>query len=320
MKKLRIIFLIFLCLPLMAFSSRSTTDETRVRIALLKDETDFYISAQGQYEIIDPTRGAVLEEGRRLKEQQVVVNRRFVQFGRTDYKTPHVRIIAHKYITIAKGDDAKQYRGQIDIYVTERGLLLVVNTLGLEEYVRGVLFHEVSHRWPMEALKAQAVATRSYVLYQAHENQEQKYDVTSDIYSQVYGGKSAERYRTNIATKRTEGEVMIYNGKILPAYFHANSGGHTEDVKEMWNHPDLPPLSGVEDPYAEEAPAYYWRRNFRSGDIQRLLKDNGYRIGLIKDITVIDRTRSGRVRTLRIEDRDGKVITISGKAFRHIVG
>ncbi|MCB0375183.1 MAG: SpoIID/LytB domain-containing protein, partial [Sinomicrobium sp.] len=172
----------------------------------------------------------------------------------------------------------------------------------------------------MEALKAQAVATRSYVLYQAHENQEQKYDVTSDIYSQVYGGKSAERYRTNIATKRTEGEVMIYNGKILPAYFHANSGGHTEDVKEMWNHPDLPPLSGVEDPYAEEAPAYYWRRNFRSGDIQRLLKDNGYRIGLIKDITVIDRTRSGRVRTLRIEDRDGKVITISGKAFRHIVG
>ena len=96
----------------------------------------------------------------------------------------------------------------------------------------------------MEALKAQAVAARTYALYSINPAGKH-YDVTNDIYSQVYGGRDSERYRTDLAVDRTRGQVLTYNNQIIPAYFHATCGGMTEDARELWNLPDIPPLRGV---------------------------------------------------------------------------
>jgi stage II sporulation protein D len=135
----------------------------------------------------------------------------------------------------------------------------------------------------------------------------------------MYGGKDAERYRTSIAVNRTHGEILTYQDKIIPAYYHANSGGYTEDVSELWEH-DLAPLKGVKSDYSLGMPAVAWKRNFKSRDIQEKLNKAGYKIGSIKEIAVLERNQSGRIRWIQFIDRAGKKIKIKGKDFREIIG
>ena len=248
----------------------------------------------------------------------MVAQNRGIDIGKDFFPFPLLKIIAQKDISLYAQRKVKRYRGVLTIYRI-KNKLLVVNTLPLETYVRGVLYHEVPHKWPMEVIKAQAVAVRSYAFYQTQVNKEKKYDVTSDIYSQVYGGRSAERYRTNIAADRTRGAVLFYKGKVLPAYFHSTCGGHTEDAGELWKH-DLAPLKGVVSHYCRTSPYYFWKKNFQSKKVQEKLNEKGYKIGLIKDIQIVQRNNSGRIKFLKIISRDGKSIDISGKDFRNIVG
>lgn len=291
----------------------------RVRVALLRDVKSVEVSIRGQYEIVNPGTGAIIQEGRYLKSQTVKKAKGSIVFGEKDTRAKKIRILPSKEVTVVIKGEPKCYRDTIDIILTDKDELLIVNLIGLEKYVKGVLYHEVSHRWPLEGLKTQAVATRTYALYQMNVNQESDYDVTSDIYSQVYGGKNSERYRTNLAVNRTKDEVLYYQGSVLPAYFHANCGGHTENVKELWKH-DLVPLYGVKCPYCKDQPGYAWKKNFQSQKVQEALNQEGYKIGLIKEIKVVSRTESGRIKKLQILGRDGSSIFISGKKFREILG
>jgi stage II sporulation protein D len=155
--------------------------------------------------------------------------------------------------------------------------------------------------------------------YPQLQDQAQQYDVSSDIYSQVYGGRSAERFRTNLAAGSTKGEILTFQNNVLPAYFHSNSGGYTEDVSELWKQ-NLSPLKGVPDEYSEGAPHYTWKKNFQSSAVQKKLNDGGFKIGAIEEIKVLTRNRSGRIRQLEIKDREGKTVQIDGKSFRNILG
>jgi len=295
---------------------------TVVRIAVLQNMESFILSIRGAYTIVDPLTGEELEKGKKKQRSRATAQPEGISIGQNIYPFKRIKIVLRKDMAIQadeKKEDYRTYRGTMEIIKAKGNRLLLVNELDLESYIKGVLYHEVTHRWPMEAMKAQAVAARTYALYQIHQNQEQNYHVTSDIYSQVYGGRSAERYRTNIAVERTKGEILMYDGKILPAYFHSNSGGYTEDAKELWGH-DLPPLKGRKDDYALSAPNANWKKNFWSKDVQSKLIASGYNAGLIKDIRVRERTASGRVKTLEIESQDGKVLTIPGKKFREILG
>jgi stage II sporulation protein D len=171
----------------------------------------------------------------------------------------------------------------------------------------------------MEALKAQAVATRTYAIFSIGGSASKEYDMTNDIYSQVYGGENSERYRTGLAVDRTLGQILTINGKTLSAYFHATCGGMTEDAQELWN-VDLLPLKGVPCTFCQGSPHFSWKKNFRLKDLQDALKRKGYVIGAIKDIAVVDRNRSGRINNLKITDREGHELMIKGKDFREAIG
>ena len=309
-------FFLLICCPTAIFAN---TIVQEVRIAVLKNADTFTVTARGRYRVIDPKTQSTLQRGRELRQALVKATKDGLYVGQNYFGYGHVRIIATKDLRLHFDGKIKIYRGALDIFRQENGQMLVINRVDLERYVRGVLYHEVSDKWPMEAMKAQAVATRTYALYQMQQNKDQLFDVTSDIYSQVYGGKKAERFRTTIASNRTRGQVLLFDNEILPAYFHSNSGGYTEDVRELWKH-DLPPLYGRADPFAEGAPSYVWKKNFRSKDVQEALEKAGYEVGLIKDIRVIERNKSGRIRFLEIESRSGIVTTMTGKKFREIVG
>jgi len=318
MKKFLFVAAVLLVTLGLLISPKPSDADVDVRVAILKDADDFVVSAPGVYRVIDLKTGKVLFEGRRLGKSRVKFIDGAVHVGQANYAANRLRLEFDKYAKIYTDKEIKRYRGGLNVIVN-KDKLLVVNTLELEEYVRGVLYHEISDKWPMEAMKAQAVAVRTYVYYQMQQNKTMDYDVTNDIYSQVYGGRSAERYRTNLATKKTMGEVLFYDNRVLPAYFHSNSGGHTEDVSEVWNH-NLPPLKGVVDPYVADAPNNRWRKNFRSSAVQTKLNEKGYKIGQIKEIRIRSKTGSGRARSVEIIDYSGHSLILKGNDFRLIVG
>jgi len=137
------------------------------------------------------------------------------------------------------------------------GKLAVVNSVDLEDYVRGVIGAEMPHRWPLEALEAQAVAARSYALAAMHPGR--RFDLFADDRSQVYGGVGAETSGTLYAASQTEGRILTYDGRVATTYFFSTSGGRTADVRDVW--PKLgaiPYLRSVRDPYDTASPVHTW--------------------------------------------------------------
>ncbi|HQP10698.1 MAG TPA: SpoIID/LytB domain-containing protein, partial [Candidatus Omnitrophota bacterium] len=176
----------------MATSSSDGASDAKkymVRVAVLKDAETFDLSVRGRYRMIDPVTGGIMDSGKRLTRSSVTLTSEGIAIGEHKYGIRHVRIDAQKDVAIFSGTKKQRYRNQIDILSTPKKAMTVINVLDLESYVKGVLYHEVPHRWPMDAIKAQAVAARTYVVYQMTQNKNQPFDVTNTTYSQVYGGR-----------------------------------------------------------------------------------------------------------------------------------
>lgn len=137
----------------------------------------------------------------------------------------------------------KWYRGDIVIYNIQ-GALTVVNSLPLEEYLLGVVPSEMPSKWNIEAHKAQAIAARSYALANLNKHGSKGYDLKDTPHDQAYGGASSETPQTTRAVLSTRGEVLTYDNKIIPAYYHASAGGKTLEAGKVWNH-DLPYIQSV---------------------------------------------------------------------------
>src|SRR5687767_14954005 len=146
------------------------------------------------------------------------------------------------------------YRGQIEVGVTGRKLS-AINIDGVEQYLAGVVAREMPSSWPDEALKAQAVAARSYAL--AHRVAGKPFDLYADVRSQVYGGVAAETPRVTAAVEATAGEVALFAGKVISAFFHSTSGGRTADVAEVFGE-SVPYLVPVDDPWSSLSPYHRW--------------------------------------------------------------
>ncbi|MEI8011781.1 MAG: SpoIID/LytB domain-containing protein [Candidatus Omnitrophota bacterium] len=295
-----------------------TANSKFIRVALLRDQEQFTMAVDGRYDVLDYATGVALSSGMRMLPNVVSLKKGKIYLGARVYDLSRIIIVPNRGVIISI--NKRDYRGSIFLINNRGQNMTVVNTIELEQYTRGVLCREISDQWPMDALKAQAVATRTFAVYSMEKFAAHDYDVTNDIYSQVYGGRGAERYRTNVAVARTRGEVLTYNGKIFPTVFHANSGGITEDAAELWDIDILPLKGGVQSPFSIDSPHYRWRRNFRLKDIQDALNARGYHLGLIQEIKVEERNKSGRVKKLRIITRDGKEEMIDGKLFRDIIG
>ena len=151
----------------------------------------------------------------------------------------------------------------------------VVNRLLLEGYLRGVVPRESPSSWPQAALRAQAVAARSYAVRGIKDQGD--FDLYCTVASQVYNGYDGEADSTNAAVKATAGVVPTSGGRPIVAYFFSTSGGHTENIENVWGGSPVPYLKGVSDPYdtrlavsrlAGRAAALQRRR--RHGEARRL--------------------------------------------------
>ena len=207
----------------------------------------------------------------------------------------------------------RAYRGSILVSVRSGGLQ-AVNIVGLEDYVRGVVSQEVSSDWPIEALKAQAVASRAFAV--ATKKDSGSFDVYADTRSQVYGGVNAEEFETNAAVQATEGKVLTYKGKPALTYFSASSGGRTAAVQDGFpgSNP-VPYLVSVPDPYDNVSPYHSWGPYVYSGS------DLAKRLGL--GGRIVD-ARASRNPSLRVNSANFTLAsgsrTFSGEALRDTLG
>ncbi len=213
----------------------------------------------------------------------------------------------------------KPFRGFVSVHRQPDGTLMVVNQIDVEDYLYGVLYHEVGSWWPMESLKAQAIAARTYALHQKQFTAARKFDVYNNQSSQMYGGADSERSRSNHAVDETRGEVLTYQERIFPAYYHATCGGVTRDASELWK-VKLPPLEGgIRCEYCWFSPHFSWHAKVTTREMEGILKKQGVWVGAIHEMEVISRSPSDRVLTAKVVGAEGSKI-ISAKDLRLWVG
>ncbi|SHH14298.1 SpoIID/LytB domain-containing protein [Tepidibacter thalassicus] len=201
--------------------------------------------------------------------------------------------------------DGKRYRGSILFKRIDNNNMIVINRLKLEEYLYGVVPKEMSGSWPIEALKAQAIAARNYAIMNMGKYKDYGFDLTDDINCQVYGGYDAEHPNSNKAVDETKNEIMIYNGKIVDALYHSNSGGKTENSENIWSN-KVPYLRGVEDSYSIGYPNDNWSISLTKSDIQSKLYQSNVDIGELLDIRIEKVSKNGRVLKLKFIGTNGE--------------
>ncbi|MFA5577849.1 MAG: SpoIID/LytB domain-containing protein [Tissierellaceae bacterium] len=196
--------------------------------------------------------------------------------------------------------------------------LIVVNHLGLQHYLYGVLPREMSYSSPMEALKAQAVASRSFSMSNINKHIGEGYNLCDTTHCQVYGGYEFERQETNQAVDETEGIYIYYEGQVIEAIYHASSSGYTEDSENVWGG-RVPYLSSVEDIYSLDSPYSHWKINISLSDLKDKLLQNGIYIGDLKAIEIVETSPTGKVNRIRLRGSMGEKI-VSDSSFRNILG
>jgi stage II sporulation protein D len=194
--------------------------------------------------------------------------------------------------TAINGVTDGSYHGGLELRPAGGGGLTVVNAVSLDSYVQGVVPGEMPSGWHPEALKAQAVAARSYAL--TTDAGGAVFDQYPDTRSQVYRGVVAEQSSTNAAVRATAGEVVKYQGKIAVTYFFSTSGGHTENVENVfYNAAPSPYLKGVDDPTDKIAPRHRWTFTYTQATLQAKLRP--YLSGKLKAVKVRKRGTSPRI-------------------------
>jgi stage II sporulation protein D len=214
--------------------------------------------------------------------------------------------------------NGKRYRGSLSIVPLGGGKIAPVNTVDIEDYLKGVLPREVYPLWPFSVLKAQAVASRSFAIHEKFYSHKEYYDLRGDTYSQVYGGVDAENYRTSRAVERTAGLVLSWDQEVLPAFFHSCCGGHTRDASGVW-HIDKVPLKGVRCPWCRWSPYYKWKARVDNGDIENDLSSYGGFTGRVRDMKAYGYDVGGFVKGVRVISSEGQT-RYSVRRFRSIIG
>lgn len=211
--------------------------------------------------------------------------------------------------------ESSPYRGKI--LLLRDGQLTVINQLPVEQYLYGVVPREIGASWPVEALKAQAVAARTYALANLGRYGSLGFDLTPDTNSQVYGGLASEDPRTNAAVDVTAGVVAVYQGKLISAYFHADSGGYTENSENVWS---------ATVPYIRATPElpgfvtrHEWSVTYTSQEINQKLEAKNLGVGGVLGLRVAGKGPSGRVTVLVASGASGEV-SMTKDSIRSVFG
>lgn len=206
------------------------------------------------------------------------------------------------------------------------GDITVSNLLELEDYIDCVISQEMSDAWPLEALKAQACAARTYALKRmssAGAHKDGHFDVCNSVHCQAYPGMKLTGGNTRQAVEETEGLVIRYNNALIDAVYSSSDGGATENAENVWYHAE-PYLRGKTDPYeaaiASSIPNYNWTVTFTADELTTKLRASGRSCAQIVDFRVTETTPTGNVKTITFTDAAGKSWSFQKESARTFLG
>lgn len=209
------------------------------------------------------------------------------------------------------------YRGYINLQ-NIKGDIRVLNHIDIEEYLYGLVPKEMPASFPIEALKAQAVAARTYATNITSKHIKEGYNICDTTHCQVYGGYDGEKPTTTSAVEKTRGILALYNGKIIDALYHSCSGGHTNSAVDVWGG-NYPYLIGVKDDYSVGSPHSQWSVSIDKKVLESKLAANSINIGSLQSIELSKVSTSGNVENIILKGSKSSK-EIKGSTFRSIIG
>ncbi|MFH0948234.1 MAG: SpoIID/LytB domain-containing protein [Elusimicrobiota bacterium] len=291
--------------------------EIIIKIGIIESTDGVLIGAKNDFEIVDvKTDEKINMSGDNIYHVKTDKSLRKIVFGKKQFSND-IKIIprkSDKKITV----DGKKFRGNIILKINGKRKLTVINELGIEEYVCGIMTKEVSPNWSVESLKAQAVVARTFAIKNLGKHGNNGFDLCAGTHCQVYGGFDSEDERSNKAVHDTAGEVLKYKGVIVNALYHSSCGGRTEDVRNVWNDsmPDSRQsgkttnseyLTGVKCGFCEKDKWYNWSASILLKTVGYNLRSAGYKVGDIQKIKTVEHTLSGRIKEILIEHSKGEL-------------
>jgi len=310
-KALKIFIIFFLIYPFLSGKSLFPFSEPIIKVLIAKDEK-LRVRADSSIplNISEPILPKTKIKGLTLKK----INNKFI-LSLDSNKDKYYEISNNKSLIIRSSDrrgiwiNSKRYSGKINI-IFRNNKILAINVLGVEKYLNSVVGSEMPHKWHIEALKAQAIASRTYALKKTNNG---LYDIDSTQTNQVYNGLESSTFKTRRAVRETRSLVITYKNKLINALFHSSSGGMTENSEAVWSDP-YPYLVTVKD-FDQKNPKIRWNKEVSKSELKEIFPI----IGGIQQIEVLNITETGRIKNLKITGTFGdKVIT--GKEFRSKLG
>ena len=295
---------------------------TTVRIVLFQGLSQAAVLSSSSLDLLNGgTPGAVSLRGGAVIERGDAYGRAFFQapgLGRIVAALP-CTLFAKSEFNIVKIENLS-CRGSVIVAPEQGGLFTLVNFVNVEDYLRGVVPLEVGKGSDdiVEAVKAQAVAARTYTYRKMQDNAGSSFDLSATVADQVYGGVAAESELCSKAIRATRGEVMLYGDSLICAYYHSTCGGRTASIEDAWNKPAQGYLRSVDDnngmsgPFCSASPSFAWEevwplpqfsyivnrysreafpQNPASGEVRAVSVDARFSCGRVRQCTV--RTTNG---------------------------
>lgn len=326
---LRQLVLVMLALPLLAVgSSAEAAWQPELLVGLQKGAASVQLSSDSPLVIRDVASGKILAKKPARDSFSVTFSQgAFLVAGKKvtagtagiDFVVEDARQLAAQVSRI----DGKAYRGAVRLLPAGTGFT-VINRVTTEEYLKGVVPEEMPPEWNMEAVKAQAIAARSFALSHRKRHSKDGYDLCATTHCQQYQGIRAERARSSEAIKATYGEVLTFQGRPIEALFHTDSGGMTENSEDVWGS-RIPYLRSVRELHDK---SYPWDKNISAEQFTAVLAKHGKTVGTLKSITLppisfgkasAGRTSAGRAAQVRFTGTKGTAV-VSGNDLRSWFG
>lgn len=313
---------VFCLTSLLFIFSHSVQAEENIRVALIEEQATLEISCSDEFAVSDSWGNTVnLPKGKYF----VHIENGKVNMGDSYSFNGAVTFNSVKNKVLPK-INKRSYKGTVKIIPQNDDKLLVVNELLLETYLESVLPAKTMVVWPDEAIKAQAVAARSYALYKKqHSNG--IYDISandSELDYEGYGSR-IEKAAVSKLIKATKGQYLADStGKAVQAVSTSSSGGKTDSAENLWGH-EISYLQSVED-YDSDSPEYSWEYRATPAVLENLLAQRGYVIGKVTSIRLsplddkgADRTFTGRVKYVILSGNSGTA-KVSGIELQQMLG
>lgn len=311
-----IFYILFLIFPQVVHAlddTRDNQDAPTIRVALGLDlkEAEIAFSAGGR--IVDSSKDKKIVSSEKTHSYKLTTDGFKIKIKDIDGSFTSLQFFPSSESLLAyKG---KKYRGTFRVISKKTGLQ-IINNVGIEEYLYGVVSFEVPMSWNIEAITAQAVAARTYAVRCLNQYPDFEFDVYDSVKDQVYGGVDGEKPNSIASVDASRGIILSYQGWPIKAYYCADAGGQTEQSKYVFTS-DLPYLQSVQS--MDNLEKHRWNFIITRSELTKLFKSCTYKLGEIQDLVITSVSPTGRPGTIKVTGSKGSH-EFSSNDFRKIIG